>query len=940
MSNFDFLEDYDRSAFLCAKSMEDTLYDAPVSALAFGGRFIESIRNALYQKHYRKMKSYNKNLSKDADGTDITGDSFKREDLTKHISNLYHAKLIRANDSSKIINAYNIRHNIHLNNIEDIESDKRAAKKLYKEVFEIGLWFCKYLDPGFNDDIEFKYPEKKEEKKHVFDVDIVKIFDECVICGKKNTSSNRNICPDCKRKIRIGWDLEDLLGIIEGNTFTEEFLKKNSYDKYEIDYLIHFLREFDLRSREIKDEFYLKDQDVLYDFIEEIKSYDTIEKILIAFYNGLIDINDIDCSEDSFYQKGKEGNQTYSKFYHLIVDKKINNYINFKTKNHRYALDESGISVDEISEWYSNKLKEIRKSKYLKEVDNPSNQLSEKIKEIEKSKYLKEVNAPFNQLSEILMECWIESRENKEPKDQIMEKLNLNKEITDFWFNESLKITSNYPFVKEFIYKNREIEMRLFVNGISQGLNVEKAIEYADTTPKFIETYFNLENEEKLKRDWRLTNQEKNEQYYNSFKNVYFYKKTKEFLQNLKGHTIDFALEKSNLDSINFKKWYNAGEKEFLKDNSDLNSDFYKFYINTTEILMNNWLNERNKGFNKKESCENIGISCETLEKWFKLKNIEDNNVKYNVFNEFFKNNDKILMELLIESIENGKTNVQSVKELDISLSDIDNFYKLGKEGREEYINFYDKYEKTYLSKRREDFIELVLEKEDFNKAIKSSELTLAEIDHAYNLGKNGDPEFVDFYEKLLEQKVLLYASLASMNQKRAMKKAHITKEEIEENSYKIESVGLINRMCCVLMQSMMGKKLSKVSKRCSVSEGTILNWFEKGKELIEKNDFDYISFDDIGEGEDDDLFQLFVPTNPKETEEDFDYAYMRFYNFYYESVVQFKCEMVADALGNEDFLKFAMKELSISRKELNLWKKLGLIREPNYRLYDLEYEE
>jgi hypothetical protein len=59
---FKFLKEYDKSAYKWARNMERTLYKEPLGALAYGGRFIEAIRNALYKKHYKREnenKAYN-----------------------------------------------------------------------------------------------------------------------------------------------------------------------------------------------------------------------------------------------------------------------------------------------------------------------------------------------------------------------------------------------------------------------------------------------------------------------------------------------------------------------------------------------------------------------------------------------------------------------------------------------------------------------------------------------------------------------------------------------------------------------------------------------------------------------------------------------------------------------------------------------------------------
>ena len=62
-SMFDFIRKYDNAAFICGKNMENTLCEQPVSALTFGGRFIEAIRNALYMYHYKDIIKSNVNIT-------------------------------------------------------------------------------------------------------------------------------------------------------------------------------------------------------------------------------------------------------------------------------------------------------------------------------------------------------------------------------------------------------------------------------------------------------------------------------------------------------------------------------------------------------------------------------------------------------------------------------------------------------------------------------------------------------------------------------------------------------------------------------------------------------------------------------------------------------------------------------------------------------------
>ncbi len=965
-SNFEFLKEYNKKAYNHAINMERTLYTEPLGALAYGGRFIEAIRNALYKKHYKVMSNYNRNLSKDSEEEEINSESFKRDDLAKHISNLYHAKVIKSTDSYKIIHAYNIRHKLHENeDIDDIESDKNAARELYKEIFEIAVWFCKHMDPTFDDaGPEFEYPSKETVRKQIPDVDIVKIFNDCVVCGKPNISSNRNICPECKRKIRLGNDLEDLIDLLDNeNRFTKEFLKNQHYDGYEIDYILHFLREFDLRSSETKGEYFLR-IDESYDFIEETKSYEEIEKILLAFYNELISEKEIDHDENSFYRLGEMGGK-YTQFYLLVITKKIKHYLNLKSKNNPNACERSGVNITEISNWYERKVKNIIKSNYKKELD-----------------------ISFNQMSRILMDKWIEYRENNEKKEDIKSKLKLSDNVLDFWLDESLISNNKYPYIKEFIFKNREIEMRLFVEGLNLGLNKHDAIEFADTNPDFVNKYFNLSDEKALIRRWRIGKQINNEESFKKYKNIYFHNKTKEFIDCLNGKTIESALLESDLDKEDCNSWYNAGKREFYRYNCDLDSDLFKFYIKTTKTLMDNWLNERRTGHKRQESCKNIGLHSDTLDEWFKFEENFDEeiytNPKYKVFRNFYNDNDELNMDLIIEAIERGENKQRFAKTTDISLSEITALYEVGKyfnflegldkddesqysfqkelykstdennseeymeymdkfyenledKNRKKFIEFYKKYEELYHSKRIEEFLDLCERRGDVPKVMKASELGENRITFMYENGKVGDEEYKDFYERFLNIKIEIYVSKISSKVKKskALKTSGLTEEELEENSEKVENFKLIYNMLIVLNRHAKKKKLEKIVNNAPFSMKDVFDWYLKGKELMEERGEEYLELDDLFEKNRINFYNEFK----KIDEGDTDRYYMKFYNIYNEIHVKPSTKMLSiNYTEDKDFLRRILKDMKVSKKEYDFWMELGLIE--NKRDIDLTEEE
>lgn len=922
MDTFKFLEKYDKDSFICARDMEKTLLKEPLSALTLGGRFLEAIRNALYRYHYKDLKKYNKNFSKDSqsDNYTISSSDFKREDLSKHISDLYHSKLIKASDSSKIIAAYNIRHNIHLNNSNDIEADKKAAKELYKEVFEIAVWFCKHVDSSFDDSgLEFKYPEK-DVRQFIPDVTITNLFDNCIVCGNRNISSNSNLCPECKRKIRIASDLEDLLDIMEGVSFTRDFLKAHSYDKYEIDYLIHFIREFELVSSETKGEFYLKNKSILYNFIDEMKTYEYMEKILIAFYNELISANEIDCSENSPYMMGKNGTDVYKRFYELIVDRKVLHYLNLKQLkkkngndkvelkdlNKSAELKEASLTIDEIADWYDNKIKLIIKTDYKNNDD-----------------------AFFVQISAILMETFIAYRQNGYSNDEIASQMELSDEIMEFWFSKNIRVTNNYPFVKEFIFKNREITMRLFSDSIKNNKTKEEAMDIAGADIEFVNKYFDIRNEDALRRNWRLTKQNSNEQSFNTFKNVYFNKRSNDFITYLKYHSIDYSLENSLLSFDDFNNWYVIGKKDFLEKND---TEFARLYKRITKIFMDKFLSKKRDGLDDKKICEEIGLDYEYSDYWFELRGRN-----YKLFDDFFLEYDKIIMGNFMESIENGLDKTSSAMEAGVSLEYIDFLSNLGKSyvGMDDleddlkfYMNFYNDLNETYAFKSEERFFEYFKKSRDYEKSLKRAELNKEDFENRYNLGKEGNEEYKEFYEKLLDLKLQAYASVLNKNnnKNKALKKSGLSKREVVEFSEDLDTLKLIHTLCDVVGLS-SNKKIDFVAKKLSIRVQTIFDWYLKGRDLALNSDFEYLEIEDLfDENHKLNGFDYFNSVVPYTQHDENEYLKL-FYNLYNELYVKTRCEIISDVYpGDEKLLKQLLRKLKVSNAEYKLWDSLGLI--------------
>ena len=394
---------------------------------------------------------------------------------------------------------------------------------------------------------------------------------------------------------------------------------------------------------------------------------------------------------------------------------------------------------------------------------------------------------------------------------------------------------------------------------------------------------------------------------------------------------------------------------------------------------MENWLNERREGCKKVESCENIGLYRETLEEWFKFENNRPKdfeNEKYDLFNEFYLKSDEVTMNLILESIEEGKNKSKTAKFADISIEELDMYHKVGKmlknmdniedilekvdatedeeleheitlfkyiiDNKEPYIDFYKKYDEIYLPKRLEEFLHYSEEKGDISKAIKNSELSLEEIEYMYECGKEGDEYYEDFYESLLDIKLRIYASAISSNKKdkKRIKTLNLSDEELEENSYQIEALTLLNNMAAVLNAS-HSKKLDKIAKKFSFDIDDVFEWYRKGKDLMTEYDEEYLEIEEIAPEGKINFFVYLIEDEDYRTnyDEDFDSYYMRFYNVYNEIHVKPKSKILSRNYTNDrDFLRFMLKDLKVTKQEYTFWDSLGLIK--NEREMDLDIED
>ncbi|WP_305557530.1 hypothetical protein [Methanobrevibacter sp. V74] len=311
---------------------------------------------------------------------------------------------------------------------------------------------------------------------------------------------------------------------------------------------------------------------------------------------------------------------------------------------------------------------------------------------------LKQRYPNFNEEMDIAQQYEISLR-NKMPMIKLGK---LEEDFTDNLYG-LIKNTSLKPPV-ETPNKNQEdnsknLSMNLFLNSMKAGKNYEHSLKIAKIDSKTVDA-------------WYVKGKRGNEKYMHFYetykelmlKNPYPHRKMTIFLDEIKsGKTEKEAIKKANITSLELKKWILTGknsEAEYI--------DFYEDYLQIT----------KEKSSEKKT-----------------------------------KNND--LINEYIKLIDEGKTNKEAFEILNIPKFKVKNWKTQGKLGNKDYSEFYNTYLKAV---NREElnkiklFINLINEGKNNDEAIKAIKIPKFKIKQWFNQGKNGEADYIDFYDAYMKQ--------------------------------------------------------------------------------------------------------------------------------------------------------------------------------------------
>lgn len=152
---------------------------------------------------------------------------------------------------------------------------------------------------------------------------------------------------------------------------------------------------------------------------------------------------------------------------------------------------------------------------------------------------------------------------------------------------------------------------------------------------------------------------------------------------------------------------------------------------------------------------------------------------------DFFRELEEINMDLIINAIKDGKTKVEACESADITQEKLDEMLQKGKNGDDEYVSFYNVFNEIYFKDRREEFLNY-LKNNDYKTSIELAGLQKAEVDMWYDSSQSdfayGLRDSNSFFMRTTKLMMLIYINA------RKVKKSQIEScKLIEKTRYDIK---------------------------------------------------------------------------------------------------------------------------------------------------------
>ena len=651
-----------------------------------------------------------------------------RKPFTDQVDAVFRSDLKMSNAyRERIKNAYNYRNKIH-DEFDDIEKHEfEDAVQLHEKLFYIARKF--YRD--YNDDydeykgvpdfrpLEFDFSTSEVEQVRVPDFNqIVDVKYDYCVVCGEPNHLNYSIY--CHKCSRTLDNANNFISIRNAFGKDARFTKEDliEYGMPE-GYVNQFINSM-VRENMLKvaGRFITFKNMGLDEYLSKIDSYIAVGELITRFKEDKISPEDIKKSRE--YRQGSFHQEPFYQFYKITNREIIKKFEKdiLTTEDIKSSIEYTTITQKQLQRWYTMQLGHYQRGK---------------------------VNESFVVFNRLLQDDYIDLKRQGTLEKDIKRQLNVSDEIYEFWQSEN----------DEFIEEIRQIKKDLLLKAFNEGKTRDEAIEIAGMTPR---EYDDLVKYSDFKGD-EFSQMRKRE----------LEARKLNLIEHLKENDLKTACRLAKISLDDFYSWY---EK-------DMSSEFY---LNSTNVLMHNFLNQRRKGKTKLEAAEAIGLEYIHVERWL--------NRTLEICENFKNSHIVVIVDLIRQGFKNNKSKAEISKTADVSVERINSYLSLGKKGYGTYKQLYDYYEENIIPKQLGRFLDEVKNK-PVKKALELSELTQLELDDICNEGKDGNPKYKEFYEDYYNHKLNVFLSRISKGKSdsKALRNAGLSKDEIRE-CYKLGCEG------------------------------------------------------------------------------------------------------------------------------------------------------
>ena len=408
------------------------------------------------------------------------------------------------------------------------------------------------------------------------------------------------------------------------------------------------------------------------------------------------------------------------------------------------------------------------------------------------------VNESFVIFNKLLIKDYLKLKSEGILEAEIRKTLNVSDEVYDFWCD----------FDRYFEKNLKQIKLDLIVEGIDRHMTKGEIIEYAGLTAKEYDDIFKVADR-KGEDIAQIRNRE-------------IESRKRQFVKYLLNFDLKIACSKALFTLDDFYEYY---------DSADVNSEFY---VKSTRILMDKYLTQRRFGKTKTEAIEKVGIKEKYLDRW----------LKRSVYADFKDEDLRVTVDLILRGFKKNKPLSDIAQTAGVTVNAIKSYVKLGGRGSAIYKPLYDYYESEIIPQKLDKFLN-GNETKSIKKAMESADLTEDELDKYYELGKNGDERFEEFYKEFYDIKkgTYVYHKNKGKSHNIAMRESRLSDEEYDESKADIEKLLKMIKINIVL-ETVASDKTSNVAASkagCTVDE--IYEWYFKGRSGDEEYKEFYESF-------------------------------------------------------------------------------------------------